>query len=267
MSRIFEKNLAQDRVTTVTSRMFVSSGDAFATLFGGGRSETQSMYLQGFGALFMMKVDFPLSPPPDVQEEQQETQKAEEGDSVWQEMKQQMYEPEKLDKRRRTDHPESKYEPEKVENLKTSLIKALKHAANIRCLKSDESVILTVIGKGDVTGKTISAARVLPGENQIVIVEKDEYGSKTQKVVQGNSLDNIGLSSPTVLVIRTKRSDIDEFAKGSLDYNQFRQRVQLLTYPLLGGADGNPFDAYYGSRSRSARGSYGARSTGSSSSR
>ncbi len=187
----------------------------------------------------MLKVDFPLSPPPHAQEQEQETQKVEEGDPIWQEIRQQMYEPEKLDTRRRTDSPESKYDAEKVENLKTTLIKALKHAANIRSLKPDESVILTVIGRGDVTGTTIEAARVLPGENQILIQERTTDGKMITKMVTGSSLDGIGLSSPAVLVIRTKKSDIDEFAKGDLDLEKFRQRVKLLTYPLLGGAGGH----------------------------
>jgi hypothetical protein len=260
MSRIFEKNLEQDRIKTVTSSILISRRDIMMPLLGGDRSDIQSMYLQGFGALFMLKVDFPLSPSPDVQEEEKEIKKTEQGDAVWDQVRQQMYEPEKVDRRGRTDRPESKYDAEKVENLKTTLIKALKHAANIRCLKPDESVILTIVGRGEPTGVKIAAARAIPGEDQIVIVQKDGYGTKTQQVVQGNSLDvlnDMGLSSPTVLVIRSKKSDIDEFSKGDLDYNQFRQCVQLLTYPLLGGVDGG-FRNSYGFHSHT-------RSTGSSS--
>ncbi len=262
MSRIFEKNLEQERVSTVTSNIFVSRSNVILPLLGSSRDQIQSMYLQGFGALFLLRVDFPLSPPPDVQEQEQEIQQSEQGDPVWDQMRQQMYEPEKVDRRRRTDSPESKYDPEKVENLKTTLIKALKHAANIRCLKPDESVILTIVGKGDITGTTIAGARAIPGEDQIVIVQKDAYGTKTQKVVQGDSLDvleDMGLSLPTVLVIRTKKSDIDIFAKGDIDFEKFHQRVQLLTYPLLGGVDGG-FRNPYGFHSHT-------RSTGSSSSR
>jgi hypothetical protein len=241
MSRIFEKNLEQERVTAVSSGIFIPGRrERYGALLGSSRGQIQSMYLQGFGALFLLKVDFPLSPPPDVQEEEQETQKAEQGDPVWTQIKQELYEPEKISRERRTDRPESKYDAEKVENLKTTLIKALKHAANIRSLKPDESVILTAVGSGESSSVSIVSASGAPG--QIVVVEKGPDGTKTQRVVQGNSLDaldNIGLSSPTVLVIRTKKSDIDEFAKGDLDFEKFRQSVQLLTYPLLGGADGH----------------------------
>jgi len=242
MSRIFEKNLDQERIATVTSSIFLPGRRSpYGMLLGSSRNEIQSMYLQGFGALFLLKVDFPLSPPPDVQEQEQETQKAEEGDPVWQEMRQEMYEPEKVDRRDRTDHQESKYEPEKVENLKTTLIKALKHAANIRSLKKDESVILTVIGSGEASGDTT-----------MVTTRRTIMVNGHKRIISEPFQVSTGLPSRTAVVIRTTRSKIDDFAKGDLDFDKFREQVQVLTYPLLGGADDghrNPFDAYYGSRS------------------
>jgi hypothetical protein len=242
MSRIFEKNLEQERVTTIGSSIFLPGRrERYGALLGSSRGQIQSMYLQGFGALFLLKVDFPLSPPPDEKkEQQQEPQKAEQGDPVWRQIKQEIYEPEKIRRDRRKDRQESKYDAEKVENLKTTLIKTLKHAANIRCLKPDESVILTVVGGGESTGVSIVNASGAPG--QVVVVQKGPDGAKTQRLIQGNSLDvleDIGFSSPVILVIRTKKSDIDGFSKDDLDFEKFRQRVKLLTYPMLGGAEGH----------------------------
>ena len=243
MSRIFGKNLEENRITTARGSMFFSRGDTYGTLLGSSRGGIQSMYLQGFGALFMLKVDFPLSPSPDVQQEEKETQKAERGDPVWQETRQEMFEPGKAVRNRRADRPESKYDAEKVENLKATLIKSLKHAANIRCLKQDESVILTITGGGESAGTKISAINVT-GNNQVIVEEKSADGKSTMRIVNGTELDDIGMSSPAVLVIRTKKSDIDEFAKGDLDFDKFRQRIQLLTYPLLGTADGGHRDSF-----------------------
>ena len=262
MTRILEKNIQQARIGTAPGNIHIHTQDPFAALFGGGRGGIQSIYLQGFGALFMMKVDFPLTPPPVMQDDDKETQKTEEGDPVWQKMRQQMYEPENVTRGRRTDRPEEKYDAEKVENLKTTLIKALKHAANIRSLKPDESVILTVTGSSEATGTTITST-MLSGGNQILLQERTTDGKMMTKVVTGSALDDIGLSSPSILVIRTKKSDIDAFAKGDLDFDQFRQRVQLLTHPLLGGVAerGDPYNPYGWPRST---GSYGSRSSGSS---
>ena len=240
MSRIFEKNIEQTQLTTARGSIFVSRQTTLSTLLGGGRGEIQSIYLQDYGALFLMKVDFPLTPPPEMQDDEKETQKAEEGDPVWQEMRRQMYEPDKVDRRRRTDRPEEKYDPEKVENLKTTLIKALKHATNIRSLKPDESVVLTVTGIGGSTSaKIITTTRA--GENQVLVQERDADGKTITRLIKGTGkeLNDIGLSSPAILVIRAKKSDIDDFAKGDLDLDKFRERVQVLTCPLLSGAVGS----------------------------
>jgi hypothetical protein len=236
MSRIFEKNLEQDRITTMQGSIFIPRFDTIGTFLGPGTGKMQSMYLQGYGALFMMKVDFPLSPSPDVQQEQQDTEKPEQGDSVWKQTKQEMFEPEKVGSRRRTDQPEVKYDPEKVEDLKTTLIRTLKHAANIRILKPDESVILTIAGGRESTGTKIAAVTIT-GNNQVIVEQKDDYGKRTMRIVNGTSLDDIGLSSPTVLVIRTKKSEIDAFAKGELDFDKFRAGVQMFSYPYLGSVE------------------------------
>jgi hypothetical protein len=37
-------------------------------------------------------------------------------------------------------------------------------------------------------------------------------------------------TSSTVLTIRAKKSDVDDFAKGELDFEQFREKVQIFTY-------------------------------------
>jgi hypothetical protein len=69
----------------------------------------------------------------------------------------------------------------------------------------------------------------------------------TGRVIEETSLNELGLYSPTVLVIRAKKADIDSFAKGDLDLEQFRQRVQMISYPFLGGETGREraFDLYY----------------------
>jgi len=239
MSRIFEKNIEQAQLTMVRGSIFVSRQNTLSTFLGGGRGEIQSIYLQDYGALFLMKVDFPLTPPPDMQDDEKETIKAEKGDPVWQQMRREIYEPDKVDRRRRTDRPEEKYDPEKVENLKTTLIKALKHATNIRSLKPDESVVLTVTGIGGSTSAKIITTRT--GENQVLVQERDADGKTITRLIQGTGkeLNDIGLSSPAILVIRAKRSEIDDFAKGNLDFDKFRERVQVLTCPLLSGAVGS----------------------------
>ncbi len=223
MARIFDKQLGQEQ-----SKNMWFSRDFFVQ---SGRT-AQTMYLQGYGALFLKKVDFPLSSGPTVQEEEQQTQK-EDVDPVWDQMKQEIYEPQK-DRRRRTEREEEKYDAEKVENLKTNIIKALKHASNIRGLKPDESVIATVTGgglsygdyRGGGYGGYGSMMRSLPGTGQVIVQNKDE---KSMSIVTPALPSDLEVTSATVLIIRAKKSDIDTFAKGDLDFDKFRERVLIFT--------------------------------------
>jgi hypothetical protein len=213
MSRIIDKQLGQEQPRHVW----------FTEDFMGGSSRiAETMYLQDYGALFLKKVDFPLSPGPTVPEEEQKTEKEEAVDPVWNQIKQEIYEPQE-ERRRRTEREEEKYDAEKVENLKTNLIKALKHAANIRELKPDDSVILTVTGSGD-SSKTLGIA--IPGTGQVFVQQKR---AKSINVVTPTLPTGLEFSSPTVLIIRAKKSDIDSFAKGDLDLDKFRERVLTFT--------------------------------------
>lgn len=241
MSRIFERNLERARIGAAGTSLFNPRQDVLSRFLVGGRQTTQSMYLQGYGALFLMAVDFPLSPGPQVQEEKQ-TQEDEDVDQVWERTRIEMYEPEKVDRRRRTDRPQEKYDGLRVENFKTTLIKALKHAANIRSLKPDESVVITVTGSG---GSATLVGEATSAKTKIFVVGSDGE----TRIIQEPTSRGAALF-PTVLVMRARKSDIDEFAKGDLDLDQFRQRVQVLACPYLGGvvrgAESDPLQIQWG---------------------
>ena len=164
----------------------------------------------------MATVDFPLSPPP--QTEEQEDVEEEDADPVWEQMKQEIFSPQ--DAARRTpDHPGEKYDARKVKNLKSTLTKALVHTANIRGLKSDELVVLTVIGKASRSDSLVTRV----------------YGSGDSRFVTAATGGNkAGSISPTVLTIRAKKSYIDALAENKISFDQFQEKIQLLSYPCLG---------------------------------
>ncbi len=241
MCRIFDKRLEQSNL--VSGRFTYGSRIILPTPFSWDSGSTGAMYIQGYGALFLIKVDFLLSPPPEAPEEK-ETEE-EDTDRVWTQMRQQIYAPEEVGIGRSTgDRPEEKYDAEKVEELKETLIKSLKHAANIRNLKPDESVILTVTGKAGQSGPFVTGV----------------YKSGDSKyVTTGSAGAGSGSLSPTVLTIRAKKSDIDAFAEGQLSFDQFTEKTQLLSYSYLSENVGGPsrsssIGMYYGGRTgRSSR--------------
>jgi len=214
MCRIFGKKSTQSYPTTGWFR----SSLGFSMPFSRDGRSIKAMYVQGYGAIFLTKVDFLLSPPPEAPEEK-ETEE-EDTDPLWTQMRQEIYAPEEADRRSRTDdRPEEKYDAEKVEDLKATYIIALKHAANIRGLRPDESVILTVTGKVSQSGPLVTRV----------------YSNSDGKYVVTEPRAATGSFAPTVLTIRAKKADIDAFAKGKLSFDQFSQKTQLISYPYLGG--------------------------------
>ena len=213
MCRIFDKKLAQSNLVPGTP--FIGRVTLPST-FSLDNGSIEAMYIQGYGALFMTTVDFPLSPPP--QTEEQEEAKEEDADPVWEQMKQEIFSPQEAAKRT-SDRPEEKYDARKVKNLKSTLIEALVHAANIRGLKPDEFVVLTVTREA---GWSDPLATRLYGSGDSRFIATASGGTKS------------GTLSPTVLTIRAKKSYVDALAQNKISFDQFQEKIQLLSYPCLG---------------------------------
>jgi len=207
MSRIFEKRLADEHLIPAGYSVFYRRRtDPFNRFFSTDTRTTEAIYVEGFGSLFLMNVDFPLSPPPQV-----EPAKPEDGtDQVWATVRDDIYRP-TTSRRRKEDQRKQEYDAEKVDDLQRTLIKALKHAANIRGLKADESVTIMVRG---------SEITVPLADNESPLAA--EYRRMTGELTA---------VQPTFLTIRAKKSNIDSFASGKLDYDQFRKSaVSRLAY-------------------------------------
>jgi len=118
MCRIFDKKLAQ---SNLVPGMSLFGSVRLSSPFSLDSQSMGAMYVQGYGALFMRTVDFPLSPP---QTEEQEETEEEDADPVWEQMKQEIFSPEEV-VRHTPNRQGEKYDARKVKNLKSTLIKAL----------------------------------------------------------------------------------------------------------------------------------------------
>jgi hypothetical protein len=220
MSRIFEENLGKEGLAQAGNKWFSYGyiGDDPFSNWRFGHSNLQTMYLQGYGAIFMINVDFPLTPPP-PEPNQVEEKTDESTDQVWEQTRQQMFSPPET--RRRTNRtPRKEYDAEKVERLKAMLIKSLRHAANIRAIQPNESVVLTITGSGD-------------SANSPTVTRKIVVEGNTVKATAGPESGAGELSPPTKLVIRAKKSDIDAVANGQIDMEKFLESVKILDCPYL----------------------------------
>ena len=151
---------------------------------------------------------------------------------IWEQTKQQLNEQQRLTGSASRRLPEeTKYNAQRVENLKKSFIQILKHSSNIRGLQPEESVTIRIT---ETAVKSSSKASIK------AIINNDQYLVQTEtgiKLVSGKEslADFIKFLPQNAIVIRAKKSDIDSFAKDELDFDKFREKVQIFSYPVLNG--------------------------------
>jgi hypothetical protein len=149
------------------------------------------------------------------------------------------------------------------EQFQDEMVKILKHAANIQALEPNEWVVLAIVGQSEGAAPLLPPGMGSYSRGGGGWVGGSAYGSSGGSFevggfgggggsaggsggfyssAQGYSGGSVGRtpdpfaigSAPpapaTVLTIQAKKADIDAFGKGTLDFEQFRQKVKIFTY-------------------------------------
>jgi hypothetical protein len=236
--------------------------------FSDAARSVRPLYLEGFGALFMIKVGFPVFAPPAAETKTQQHA----ADSEWEKAKREISGP---------DSPGAgpdfvfssgtKYDPAQVEALKTVLVQSFKNATNIRHMNPSDFVAMTVFGHPSATVSTKRSSRprttaaapstgvtpptaVAPPESPDAPAKEDyetvrknlsrverknaELARQTAEVDrqvlelsrQTGSIRASGQGTGTVLTLRARKADVDAFAKGQLDLESFKKKVEEHSY-------------------------------------
>lgn len=240
MSRILDHVLKRPRWI---GGVFYDYGDFFQE----DSHPIQATYVQGYGVMFFVEVDFPLVQTPKAEQEQQPAE-AEEGhvDTVWRQAELGMLSSAKSGDPQQLDSPGVK-----AEHLKTELTKVLRHASNIRNMKAEEWVVISVTGEGhSEEGLAFFMAYTitphLSEEGQVGV----EVRVDGREVSDANEVEayylRLNYPQSSVLTLRAKKSDVDAFGKGKLDYEEFLQRVEssVVEIPLAGDPAEQLLDVY-----------------------
>jgi hypothetical protein len=117
-------------------------------LFSSASRSVRALYVEGFGACWMIKVNFPVfaAATPEAKPARPTT------DSEWDRTKRELYGGRAEDKL--LGQPATKFEPEQVEALTKVLLQGLKNATHIRKLKADEYLAISVFGQPQFAGRT-----------------------------------------------------------------------------------------------------------------
>ena len=215
MSHILDKAL-EEKVSS-TPRAHKAMG---INVYFSSSSPMRNLYLDGYGAVFMLRVGFPLVAPPKAEAKKEKTETS----STWEEARQELYG--QTGGTKTLVGPAEDYDEDKVNELKDSILEALKNAANIRDLKPDESVTICVFGSAG-TVKTQARSGVKRGATPGVNVDNHVW------VINDHGA---GSARGTILTIRVKKSDADAFAKGKLTLDDFRKKAKMAAY--TGNSDG-----------------------------
>jgi hypothetical protein len=223
MSRILEK-AASERAGR---RPYGATAMGIDVFYTPASSPLRSLYLDGYGALFMLNVGYPLLRPPKAEGQQEKT----EANSDWEDAKQELYG--QPGGARITAAPGEPYDEERVNRLKEGLLESLKNATNIRGLKSDDLITVCVFG-GPSSSQPRAKAFV-----------KRSTGSREGRSAVARSGPIGSPMRQTIMTIRVKKSDADAFAKGEMTLEAFRKRAHVVSY--AGSPEsGMPFGAMGG---------------------
>jgi hypothetical protein len=185
----------------------------------------RNVYIDGYGAIFFIGVNYPLSQPPAHSEE---AEAKPETPSEWDDARRELYHPPragfefkwpsgsdfKWQELMSPDGGEA-YDADRVEQLKKSLIAGLKNATHIRSLKPHENVTVIVTGRN-------------PGADRKVTVRKSGAGRASAAAV--TSRPSVSDNRGNQMILRADKADIEAFQNDRLSLDDFRKKVTVLIY-------------------------------------
>jgi len=225
MSRVLERAVSPDLASSGKRAMGLD------LMFAPDRSSTQSIYLEDYGAIFMLEIRFPLLPPVEAEAGDDPTPEPE--DSEWEAARRDIYggpleaAPSGgvhfMAQHFAAERQQAEaYSEAKIEVLQTGVLAALKHASRIRHLNQDDFILVCI--NGPAAGSAKTAGR----EDYRHQVETLTHGTGNNVVIWTGSATVPAQGS--VMTIRAKHSDILALAEGAIDPDALRDRVQVQTY-------------------------------------
>ena len=184
-----------------------------------GSPSARALYLDGFGALFMIKVNFPLIGPDSGEEPKVD----EAADSEWENARRELFGGTRQAWENTENYsPTGDFDAAQVEALKNGLLQTLKNASNIRSLKPEEFVSVTVFGTPSVAHRSRKVKTNTPKPD-------GSRARDSKRAAETRQLD-AGARMGTVMTIRVKKSDVDLFAQQKLSLDEFQPKATINSY-------------------------------------
>lgn len=220
MSRLLNKEVEKEVGSDPSRAMGI-----VITSWGNETKAPEAIYLEGYGALFTLNVNFPLTPPPDDQPEKKTAAPA---DSEWDRARLEVFggneanDPMNVFLAPGGHAPGPEYDADKVDNLKRAVLNTLRNATNIRILKPEDYVNVAVLSYPNRLGG--GGAYGMAHATVTVTTTKD--GQTVTKTTE-NSTDAWRQST---LTVRVKKADLDSYANGKLTLDELHKKAAITVY-------------------------------------
>jgi hypothetical protein len=214
----------------------------------GGRW-VEASYVEGFGAVFSLKVRFPLVPAAAVNKDTQSSQQ----DSEWDQARRALAGgAAESDARRQNPFERARrYNPNLVETLKKRVLELLKNASNLRHVQSEEWVVVTFAGPPNVVARPAGAIAGMGSVSidgnvgtEAVSEQPSPKGATTSNPIASQSAFTASsagaVAGPqaapqtparaTIMTIRVKKRDADAFAANKMSEDQFFHTAEIANY-------------------------------------
>lgn len=188
----------------------------------------EALYLEGYGAVLLLSVPFPLAAPAAEKDAPAADKPA---DNLWERTRRELFgggpggpTPPGADpfqgefwERILPDAKGAPYDARRVEKLQRDLVEALQHGTHLRHVKPEEYLVVVVTGTSAAPRHEVRVERRL-GRGGAAVTSREQ-------VVAGT-----GVPGTETLVLRVKKAEADALAAGKISFEEFRQRVSVRSY-------------------------------------
>jgi len=180
----------------------------------GGR-HIHASYIEGFGALFNLRVSMPILAPP-TSEAKSESPKE---PTEWEKARAALYgggASAQAEWSQTSMRTVQHYDAKVVETLKKQVLASLKSAGNLRHVKPDEWIVVTITGSPNALDTQTGTASVAG------------FGSYSSSGAGTRAWSRSG--RPTVMTFRVKKSTVEALAAKGTSEEQFAGKVEVTAY-------------------------------------
>jgi hypothetical protein len=214
MGRLIEKSLQPE-----SERKSNPFRLEFGGIHMGGRNDLDALYLEGYGVVFFIEVDYPLAAAPVREEKTAEARPAK--DDAWEQARREVRgEPdpnEELPGIALFTSEARPFDAARVDALKERMIEALQQARNLKCLRDSETVTLVISGAAPRNGSARRTRSSVAGTGtkptQVYVVEGPAGGAG---------------EAGSVMTLKVGRAELEALASEKLKAEDFASKVRVV---------------------------------------